>query len=64
MNPLHPQPTSYDYPESKSFEGIYQHICIHCSHLFFGFKGRGPACYKCQTKYFPELDKNDGYLRS
>lgn len=54
MDEENPKGCSVDYPESKeSFEGIYQHRCSNCGHLFFGWKRRtGEVCYKCHRENF------------
>lgn len=55
MTPLDPK-TPYDYPEaSERVEGIYQHVCAICGHLFFGYKSRrGWSCHPCHTKNFTD----------
>lgn len=52
-----PQPP-YDYPEAgEQIEGIYQHICPYCGHLFFGYKGRRRLpCNFCREKKIQHRD--------
>jgi hypothetical protein len=51
--------TAYDFPEDYDNEnGMYEHYCYACDHMFYGDKGRR-FCKVCNTKAEVEDGKSE-----